>query len=155
MTLVDFANIGNGLGGLAAVVLAAAAIIGGSAGLGDWRAKQRAQKALAEEEAENIRLNRQRVLNGWSSNGVSVYGVRLVAEKDEIAEAQQQLTAGGPSDYVILRVSENPAGNANRAHNLRQLIETDGYIARAPSSGEYEALEKGRSEILQLGNPAS
>jgi hypothetical protein len=40
-------NIGSFLGGVSAVLLAAAAIIGGSAGLGDWRAKQREQRALA------------------------------------------------------------------------------------------------------------
>jgi hypothetical protein len=32
------------------------AIFSGTAGLGDWRAKQRAQQDLAREEAENIRL---------------------------------------------------------------------------------------------------
>lgn len=130
------------------MVLAAAAIIGGSAGLGDWRAKQREQQALAQEQAQSIRLDRQRVLHGWSPHGVEVYGVELVTATAEMADAQEQLTAGGPTDYAILRVNESPYGNANRAHSLRQLIETEGYIARPPTTGEYEALEKGRKALL-------
>ncbi len=38
----DWGNLGLAVGGLATAVLAIAAIIGGTAGLGDWRAKQRA-----------------------------------------------------------------------------------------------------------------
>jgi len=44
----------------------------------------------------------------------------------------------------VLRVSESAYGdNGNRAHSLRQLIQAEGYIARAPTAGEYEALEQG------------
>ena len=44
----------------------------------------------------------------------------------------------------MLRVSESAYGdNGNRAHSLRQLIQAEGYIARAPTAGEYEALEQG------------
>jgi|HubBroStandDraft_6_1064221.scaffolds.fasta_scaffold51303_2 hypothetical protein len=61
-------------------------------------------------------------------------------------DARAQLAAGDvPSQYVILRVAEqpDPPGNANRARSLRQLIETSGYVARAPEAGEYEALRAG------------
>jgi hypothetical protein len=150
-TLSAWGNIGSAVGGLAAVVLAVAAIIGGSAGLGDWRAKQRAQRALAAEQAQSIRLDRQRVLNGWSPHGVEVYGVELVTEPAEMVQAQAELTGNGPSDYVILRVNENSSGNANRANSLRQLAQ-GGYIARPPSAGEYEALEEGRKVLLDNVN---
>jgi hypothetical protein len=142
--LADWGALGSAVGGLATAVLAAAAIIGGTAGLGDWRAKQRAQRALAQEQAENIRLERRRRLAGWSPNGVEVYEVTLVTGKKEVAKAGEELAAGGPTDYVVLRVSESSYGdNGNRAHALRQRIRTDGYVARAPTSGEYEALERG------------
>jgi hypothetical protein len=153
-TLVAWGNIGSLLGGLAAVGLAIAAVITGTAGLGDWRAKQRAQRDLAAEEAENLRLDRQRVLYGWTPHGVSVYGVDLVTEPDEMAEAIMQLQSGAPTDYVLARVRENPAGNANRALSLRQLIETAHYIARAPERGEYEALEAGRRALVDGASSA-
>jgi hypothetical protein len=152
-TLVSWGNIGSLLGGLAAIGLAIAAVITGTAGLGDWRAKQREQAAVAREEAENIRLDRQRVLLGWSSHGVAVYGVKLVTEPAEMDNARRQLSSNRPTDYVILRVSESANGNENRALSLRQLIETTGYLARAPERGEYEALELGRRALLD--NPSS
>lgn len=148
--LADWGNLGSFLAGVTGVLLLAAAIVGGSLGLGDWRAKQREQKALAREQAESIRLERYRVLHGWTSNGVAVYGVALVTTAAEMATAQEQLTAREPSDYVILRVNESANGNANRAHSLRQLIATEGYVARAPTMGEYEALEKGRRLLLDI-----
>jgi len=59
--------------------------------------------------------------------------------------ARDELTSGAPSDYVILRVAESDEkyGNVNRAHSLRQLIETEGLVSRAPTAGEREALETG------------
>jgi len=141
--LTDWGSLGSAAGGLATVVLAAAAIIGGTAGLGDWRAKQRAQKELAEEQAEAIRLDRQRILNGWSPHGLPVYGVTLVTDEAELAKAAQELSVTGPTDYVVLRVSESTSGNANRANSLRQFIEREGYLTRPPATGEYEALEQG------------
>lgn len=74
----------------------------------------------------------------------SVYGVTLVTGKEELAKAAAELSVVGPTDYVVLRVSETAYGdNGNRAHSLRQLIEREGYVARAPTAGEYEALERG------------
>jgi hypothetical protein len=57
-----------------------------------------------------------------------------------LAEASDQFSQTGPTDYVVLRVNESPSGNENRALSLRQLIERSGYLARAPERGEYEAL---------------
>lgn len=129
------------------MLLAGVAIIGGTAGLGDWRAKQRAQKELAQEQAEALRLDRQRLLLGWSPNGVNVYGVSLVTTPAEFAQAQRELSADEPSEYVFLRVVENDLSNVNRAHSLRQTIAHEGYLAKAPSTAEYEALEAGRHHL--------
>jgi hypothetical protein len=75
------------LGGVAAIVLAGFAIVGGTAGLQDWRAEVRERGKLAAEQAENITLDRQRVLYGWSPGGVEVYGVELVTERAELSQA--------------------------------------------------------------------
>jgi hypothetical protein len=147
VTISDWGNIGDLLGGISATLLAIAAIVGGSAGLGDWRARQQKEKELAEEKARSIRIERERVLHGWSPQGVSVYGVTLVTEPDELARAIEEQTTGQPSDYVVLRVNETTTGNANRAFALRQLITSQGYISQAPSAGEYEALKVGRNSL--------
>jgi hypothetical protein len=141
--LTDWSDLGSAVSGLAAVVLAAAAIIGGSAGLGDWRSRQRAEGALADEQTRNIKLERRRILNGWSPHGLPVYGVTLVTDEAELAKAAQELSVVGPTEYVALRVSESAFGNANRADSLRQLISSEGYLTRPPAAGEYEALEQG------------
>lgn len=142
-TLASWSSLGSAVGGFAALTLLAAAFYGGGAALKPWRENLRAQKALAEEQENGIRLERLSRLQGWSPNGISVYGVTLVTEKDEMARAQSELLGGGPTDYVILRVSENSYGNENRAHQLRQLVETGGYVARPPTPGECQALEEG------------
>lgn len=146
--LASWGNIGSFLGGLAAVGLAVIAVISGTAGLGDWRAKQRAQRDLANEEAENIRLDRQRVLYGWTPGGLEVYGVRLVTQPAELQQAAVQLSEVRPSDYIVLQVIERPDGNENRAHNLRQMVERTGFVTRPPERGEYEALQSGRAAML-------
>jgi hypothetical protein len=147
-TLTAWGNIGSFIGGVSAALLAVAAIIGGSAGLSDWREKQREQRDLAREEAENIRLDRQRVLNGWTPTGLEVYGVQLVTSPDELAQARDELGGGGPTAYVVLRVNESSSGNENRAYNLRQMITRRGYVTRPPERGEYQALELGRQTLL-------
>jgi hypothetical protein len=71
-------------------------------------------------------------------------------------EARDQLVAGNvPCDYVILRVAERTEkyGNANRAHDLRQLIETEKCVSRAATAGEREALEAGLG-VLETGQAA-
>jgi len=71
-------------------------------------------------------------------------------------EARDQLVGGNvPCDYVILRVAESTEkyGNANRAHDLRQLIETERCVSRVPTAGEREALEVGLG-VLDVGQAA-
>jgi hypothetical protein len=151
--LASWGNIGSFLGGLAAFGLAFVAVLQGTAGLGDWRAKQRAQQNLADAQAENIRLDRERVLHGWSLGGVEVYGVTLVTQPAEAALASAVLAEGGLSEFVILKVSERTEGNENRANDLRNMIERTGYVARAPERGEYEALLIGRNVLINQPQP--
>lgn len=83
-------------------------------------------------------------MRGWMHGGTQVYGVQLVTEPAELSQAVDELKDGGPSDYVLLRVSESETGNVNRAYSLRQMVVSQGYIAQAPSTAEYEALQRGR-----------
>ncbi len=140
-------NIGSFLGGAAAAVsaliVAAVTLIRGPAALADWRARQQAQADAAREEAETTRLNRRRGLDGWNPPGVETYGVTLVTETGELGQAVTELTSGHPTAYAVLRVSENSDDNSNRGLSLRQLIQTQGLISRAPTTGEREALETG------------
>jgi len=105
----------------------------------------REQADLAHEQAEQIRLDRRRSLQGWSRGGLATYAVTLVTSAAEMDRARDELVSGAPSDYVVLRVAESDEkyGNVNRAHSLRQLIETEGLVSRAPTVGEREALETG------------
>jgi hypothetical protein len=163
-------NVGSAVAGIAALIAAVAAVYGairyGPGWLRDSRERQqaqaaaaRAQEALALEQAEQLRLDRRRTLQGWSSNGVAVYRVALATSAEEMDQAKAELLAGNvPSDYVILRVaeSEEKYGNANRALSLRQLIDTEHFIARAPNDGEREALETGLDAMgMQwMGSPS-
>jgi hypothetical protein len=124
---------------VATVILAIAAIIGGTAGLGDWRSKQRAQRELAAEEAKAIRLNRQRYLHGWSPGNAESFGVRLVTDPAELSQAVGAMLSGELTDYVLLRVTSG----GNGGQRLRDRVAAEGFIARVPSDGEYEALEAG------------
>jgi hypothetical protein len=143
---IHWGNLGSFIGGGAALLLAVVAIVTGTAGLKDWRAHQRQQQELAKEQTKNILLNRRRVLQGWSPHGVATYGVQLVTDSDEMKNAVEQLIAREPSEYVVLRVAES-GSNVNRAYDLRNLIETGGYLSRPPSAGEREALEVGRQHL--------
>jgi hypothetical protein len=147
-------NIGSAAAGLAALIATVAAVYGviryGPAWLRDSRERQQAQaaaareqEALAREQAEQIRLDRRRSLQGWSRGGVNTYTVALVTSADEMTRARDELVAGDPSDYAILRVDEGAASSPNRAHRLRQLVEDHGILSRAPTAGEREALEAG------------
>jgi hypothetical protein len=151
-------NIGSAAAGLAAFIATVAAVYGviryGPPWLRDSRERQQAQaaaareqEALAREEAEQIRLDRHRLLYGWSRGGLGGFGVVLVTTAEEMNQARDELTGGGPSGYVILRVAEGP-GDVNRALSLRQLVETEGEISRPPTAGEREALE---ADLAALG----
>lgn len=103
---------------------------------------------MADEQRNGIRLERQRHLHGWSPNGVSVFGVTLVTDEEEMVRAREELLAGEPSEYVILRVNESTAGSVNRVNRLRQIIEADRFVVRTPTQGEYEALEEGIKALV-------
>lgn len=129
-------NIGSALAGLSTVIIAVAALIRSPGALRDWRDRQRALAEAAREQAETIRLERRRGLSGWSRGMVAVYNASVVTEKAELARAASELASGQLTEYVVLRVHEG-------ADSLRRLIGQDGYIARRPTTGELEALEKG------------
>ena len=84
------------------------------------------------------------------SDRVETYGVALVTDEDELAQAARELAGGEPTAYVVVRVSEGGSGDVNRALNLRQLVEREGLLSRPPSVGELEALEVG---LDRLGIP--
>jgi len=113
------------------------AIVGGSAGLKDWRDKVRAQKAVADEQAYNLRLDRQRRMQGWSPGMINVYSVGLVTDPTEMERARDELIADQGSRYAILRVEES----LQRAHMLRELINA-GEIARPPTVGERDGVNR-------------
>jgi hypothetical protein len=147
-------NIGSARTGIttaiSAAIIAIVTLIRGPAALRDWRARQQAETQAAHEraeaareEAETTRLERRRGLSGWSAHGTETYGVTLVTETDELAQAVTELTGGRPTAYVILRVSESSYDTSNRGLSLRQLIERQGLISRPPTTGEREALETG------------
>ncbi|GIJ34992.1 hypothetical protein [Micromonospora sediminimaris] len=144
MTIDDLGNLGDAISGLVAVVLGIVALLGSRSAWADWRARQQAEKELAEEQTKELRLNRERTMRGWMPGGTQVYGVQLVTEPAELSQALDELKDGRPSDYVLLRVSESEAGNVNRAYSLRQMVMSQGYVAQAPSTAEYEALQRGR-----------
>jgi hypothetical protein len=141
-------NIGSFLAGLSTVAIAFAALKQGPAAVRAWIDAKRAQAEQAREDAETIRLERRRGLEGWSASGVNTYPVALVTEPQEIDIARDQLTGGGPTAYVVLRVTgTSDGGSANLADNLRQRIKVDGYIARAPTAGEAEAIRTGLDKM--------
>ncbi len=78
-----------------------------------------------------MRLDRQRMLHGWSSGMVNVYGVELVTDRAEMERARDELVAARGSEYAILRVKDGYHG----ADQLRKLIKK-GFIARPPTLAE-------------------
>jgi hypothetical protein len=143
-------NIGSMLQGLSVVVIAIAALVRSPAALRDWRARQaaeadaaRAQAEVSRAEAEATRLERRRTLLGWSPGGVETYTVALVTAPDEMEQAAQELSGGGPTSYVVLRVDEGEGSSANRGRSLRMLIGDQHLLCRPPTLAEREALEKG------------
>jgi hypothetical protein len=162
-------NIGSFLAGLAALIATVFAVSyaivkrQGPAWLHAVRDRENAQAeaareqaALAHEQTEQIRLDRRRSLEGWSRGGLATYTVALVTSATEMDQAREELASGAPSDYVILRVAESSVkyGNVNRAQSLRQLIETESLVSRAPTAGEREALERGIEEMGILRAPS-
>lgn len=166
-------NIGSAAAGLAALIAAVFAVVyavikkQGPTWLQAVKDREHAQAeaareqaGLAREQAEQIRLDRRRRLYGWSPGGLATFTVALVTDPVEMEKARDELAAANvPCDYAILRVAESSEkyGNANRARDLRQRIETEGLISRAPTIGEREALETGLDamDIPRMGHPRS
>ena len=96
------------------------------------------QTLRSEWEAEDIALDKRRVLHGWSQTGIDTFSVALVTSGEEITRATGELTGDRPTGYVVLRVD-----HAHRARRLREIIESEGLISRSPTAGEREALETG------------
>jgi hypothetical protein len=153
---MHWGNIGSAAAGLGTLIVAIFAVYGlirhGPAWLQDSRERKQAQAAadaaqanLALEEAKQIELERRRRLDGWSGHGIDTFTTVLVTTPEEMNQAREELTGGGPTDYVILRVAESDEkyGSANRARRLREIIESETCISRAPTPGEREALEAG------------
>jgi hypothetical protein len=149
-------NIGSAAGGLAGLLTVVFAVYSavryGPAWLREARARQQAQTdaareqaSLARQENEQIALDRRRALHGWSAHGIADFRVELVTSAEEMAQARDELLGGGPTGYVILRVAGSQSGN--RGIRLRQLIESEGMLARVPTAGEREALEAGRAAL--------
>jgi hypothetical protein len=135
--MASWANFGNAAGGIATAVLAVLAILGGAYGLRDWRAKVRAQKALADEETYDRRLERQRLLYGWTPGMAGVYSVEPVTEETAMNRARDELIQGQGSEYAILRVK----GGALQAHQFRELV-AQGHVGRPPTVGEKDGLNR-------------
>lgn len=139
----DFGNLGDGVGGFATAVLAVFAFMGGKSALHDWRERQQAEKRRADEQAHQIRLDRERHHFGWKRGMHAVYGVTNVTDPEEMARAVEKLAAGGPCEYAIIRVEQS----VNRANSLRQWIDNDGHLAHPPTDAEYDALGANRPPI--------
>jgi hypothetical protein len=157
---MHWGNIGSAAAGLGTLIVALFAAWGlvrhGPGWLQASRDRQRAQAdaahaqaGLAREQEEEIRLERHRRLHGWSPHGVDTFTTALVTSPGEMDQARQELADGGPTSYVILRVAEGEEryGGANRARELRQIIESEGFLSRPPGTGEREALEMGLSAL--------
>lgn len=140
----NFGNLGDGVGGFATAVLAVFAFMGGKSALNDWRERQQAEKRRADEQALQIRLDRERHRFGWKKGMHAVYGVSNVTDPREMARAVEELTADGPCEYAIIRVEQS----VNRANSLRQWIDNDGHLAYPPTDAEYEVLAATRLSTL-------
>jgi len=143
-------NIGSMLAGLSALIIAVAALTRSPGALRDWRARQLAEadaaRARAEADraqAEQLAPDRRRTLSGWSPGGVETYTVALVTKSAEMEHAARELSGGGPTGYVVLRVDEGEYGSANWGNDLRRLIEREHLLCRPPTLAEREALDNG------------
>jgi hypothetical protein len=138
-------NIGSAAAGLATLVVTLRLLWSAPDWYRTWKERQNAERDLAIERTKAIELERRRGLYGWSDN-IETYGVTLVTDAPELEQAARELTRGGASDYVILRVSESSTSNTNRADSLRQLA-GQGLISRPPTAGEREAVERGLEDL--------
>jgi hypothetical protein len=141
-------NIGSFLAGLSTVAIAIAALKQGPAAVRAWIDTKNAQAEAAREEAKTTLLERRRSLAGWSAGGVNTYPVTEVTDAGELDRAREELAGGSPTAYVVLRVNgDTDTGSANMANSLRQMINSGGYVSRAPTTGELEALRTGLDKM--------
>jgi len=151
---MHWGNIGSMLAGVSTIIIAVAALIRSPGALRDWRARQLAEAEAATARAENERaqaeqvaLDRRRTLSGWSPGGVTTWTVTLFTDPLEMDRAKRELTSDGPTDYVVLKVDEGPGGSANRAREMRAMIDGQHFISTVPTVAEREALETGLSVL--------
>jgi hypothetical protein len=147
-------NIGSMLAGLSTIVIAVGTLIRGPAVIRAWldgkaaaAEEARARAVSLREEADERRLDRRRTLLGWSPGGVETYTVALVTDPEEMDRAKAELTGGGPTPYVVLRVDEGEYTSPNRGRSLRMLIEGQRLLCRPPTAAAREALEAGFKEL--------
>lgn len=74
---------------------------------------------------------------------MAAHSARLVTDPDEMDRAKAELTGGGPTAYVVLRVDEGESTSPNRGNDLRVLIGQQALLCRPPTAAEREAVEKG------------
>lgn len=74
---------------------------------------------------------------------METYTVAPVTDPAEMDRAKAELTGGGPTGYVVLRVDEGEYTSPNRGLSLRMLIEEQLLLCRPPTVAEREALEAG------------
>ena len=75
--------------------------------------------------------------------------MKLEEDPAEIDRARDELTGGGPTAYVVLRVTDygdQPETEGGR--NLRRLIAEGGYVSRGPTAGEKEAPRRGLPPVI-------
>lgn len=148
---MHWGNIGSALAGLSTVIIAVAALIRSPTAVRAWVDRQHADAEASREQAETIRLDRRRQVQGWGNGSVATYGVELVTTSEDMTTAAEELASGHPTAYVVLRVSEGGSAGVNRGHSLRQLIEKEGLISRTPTIGEREAVEAGLKALEAQG----
>jgi len=51
-------------------------------------------------------------LSGWLPGGVETYTVAPVTDPAEMEQAARELSGGGPTGYVVLRVDEGEYGSS-------------------------------------------
>jgi hypothetical protein len=148
MTLSDWASLGSAVGGFATAILVVVGFVVGLPGIRDWRARLKAQKDMDDEQTHQIVLERRRHVEGWSPGMINGWEVANVTDPAEIERAEIELTTGGGySAFVLLK-----AADPNQANNLRQIVARDGQLAREPTAGEREALDRG---FVELGVPTA
>jgi hypothetical protein len=83
MTFSDWGDLGSAVGGIATALLVLAGVVVGLPGVRDWRELQ-AQRSYADEQADQIRLDRRRMAYRWSPGAVSPFEAEAANNPEEI-----------------------------------------------------------------------